>query len=65
MSMAHEQDDFRALKFALQNLAGWSESLQISNHAPQSIQLKYSLDKPPENPILDITPVKDPEIKNE
>jgi len=58
LSMALEGErDFRALKFALQNLAGWTDNMQMQMQPVQTIQLRYSLDEPPQ--IKDVTPPSD------
>jgi len=59
MALATEGDRYwPALKFALQNLVGWSENMQMAVAPNQVIQLRYALDAPPENPMIDVTPAK-------
>jgi hypothetical protein len=46
--------------FALKNICGWSDSINMNVNTPQSIQLKYSLNEPPKQPeIVDVTPRKE------
>lgn len=59
MQMGLEEGHWPSLKFALQNLADWTEHMQVSQDQAQTITLKYSLEAPPEPPqIKDVTPDK-------
>lgn len=61
VQMAIEKDNVAALIFSLKNLAGWTDNIQMSVQPTQTIQLKYSLDKPPQPPSdpIDVTPPKE------
>lgn len=64
IQMALEKDNIAALIFALKNLAGWSDSVQLTVQPNQTVQLKYNLNEPPALPEpIDVTPSKDPSIE--
>jgi len=56
IQLALEKNNVQALSLALKNMAGWSDSVQLSP-VGGNINLRYSLDAPPQNPeVKDVTP---------